>query len=212
MKQLVAILLMVVMAGSLVACEKQPVQQISDTQAAVEVAVNEGSEKYAAEDFRKVKEAMAAAMEEIRIQDSKLFKSYEKANRMLAQVKADAEVLKVKAASERDRLMKQAMTDMAAAQRAYAEARGLLDNVPKAMGSAPEIMALEADVAGVEMALQEMQPMFDAGDYRRVSEAALDIDEAAAALSNEITTATEKLATAAREAAKAVTAKKKKKK
>lgn len=212
MKQLVAILLIVVMAGSLVACEKQPVQRISDTQTAVEAAVNEGSEKYAAEDSRKVAEAMAAAMEEIRIQESRLFKNYEKANQMLAQVKTDAEALKVKAASEKERLMKQAMADMAMAQRAYAEARDLLDNVPVAMGTAPELEALEAGVAELEAALQEMQPMFDAGEYLLLSEKALDINEKAAALSDEIRTAVDKLAAAAREAAKAVTAKKKKKK
>jgi len=174
--------------------------------------VNEGSEKYAAEDSRKVAEAMAAAMEEIRIQESRLFKNYEKANQMLAQVKTDAEALKVKAASEKERLMKQAMADMAMAQRAYAEARDLLDNVPVAMGTAPELEALEAGVAELEAALQEMQPMFDAGEYLLLSEKALDINEKAAALSDEIRTAVDKLAAAAREAAKAVTAKKKKKK
>ncbi len=207
MKRLVAILLSLVMAGSLVACEKQPVEKISATQAAVDVAASEGSEKYAAEDFSKVNEAMAAAMEEVKAQDSKMFKNYGKANQMLEQVKADAEALKVKATAEKERMKIQAMTDLTAAQQSYTEAKGLVANAPMGKGSAADIMAMQADVAGLETALQEVQPMIDAGDYPAASGKALAITEKAVALSAEIRTAMEKMAIVAQEAKAAEEAK-----
>ncbi len=194
MKRLVTVLVGLVMAASLVACGKQPVEEIGAAKAAVEAAAGAGAEKYVAEEFTKVNEAMTAAMEEVKVQDGKMFKNYDKAKQMLAQAKADAEALQAKAAAEKERLMNQAAADLATAMTAVSEALTLVENAPKGKGSAADIMAMKADVAGLEAALAEVQPLIDGGDYVGASEKALAIGEKASALSAEIKAAMEKLA------------------
>lgn len=194
MKRLSAVLVGLVMVSSLVACGKQPVEEINATKAAMEAAVSEGASKYVADEYKVVDGALIAAMEEVKLQDSKMFKNYDKATQMLAQAKADSEALKAKAIAEKQRLMDQAAADLAAAKTAVATAGDLVANAPKGKGSAADIMAMKADVAGLETALAEVQPLIDAGDFAAASEKALAINDKATALSDEIKAVMAKLA------------------
>jgi len=194
-KRLSAVLVGLVMVSTLVACGKQPVEEINATKAAMEAAVSEGANKYVADEYKVVDGALVAAMEEVKLQDSKMFKNYDKAAQMLAQVKADSEALKTKAIAEKQRLMDQATADLAAAKTAVATAGDLVANAPKGKGSAADIMAMKADVAGLETALAEVQPLIDAGDFAAASEKAQAINDKASALSEEIKAVMAKLAT-----------------
>jgi hypothetical protein len=195
-KRLVAILVGLVMVASVAACGKQPVAEIDSAKEAVEAAVHDGSEVYVADDFRKVNEAMTAAMEEVKVQDGKLFKNYDKANAMLAEVKSQAETVKTKAVAERDRLLHQAETDLDASRTAVGSARELLNNAPAGKGSAADIMVMKADVTGLEGTLSEIQAMVAAGDFSEASERAKAVSEKAAAISNEVQVALAKKAAA----------------
>jgi hypothetical protein len=183
------------MVSSLVACGKQPAEEINATKAAVEAAASEGAAKYVADDYKKVDEAMTAALEEVKLQDSKMFKDYDKAKQLLAQAKTEGDALKAKAIAEKQRLQDQAGTDLATAQSAVATAGELVANAPKGKGSAADIMAMKADVAGLETALGEVQPMIDNGDYLAASEKAQAINDKASALSDEIKSVMAKLST-----------------
>jgi len=193
-KRLGAVLVGLVMVSTLVACGKQPVEEINATKAAMEAAVSEGANKYVADEYKVVDGALVAAMEEVKLQDSKMFKNYDKAAQMLAKVKTDSEALKAKAIAEKQRLMDQASADLAAAKTAVATAGDLVTNAPKGKGSAADIMAMKADVAGLETALAEVQPLIDAGDFAAASEKALAINDKASALSDEIKAVMAKLA------------------
>jgi len=195
-KRVVAVGMGLVLTMALVACGKQPVEEINATRVAFEAAVNEGAQKYVAEDYSKVNEAMSAAMVEVQLQDSKMFKNYDQAKQLLAQVKIDSEALKEKAADEKQRLHEKAFTDLNMARAAVSTAAGLVANAPKGKGSAADIMAMKADVAGLESALEEVQPLIDAGDFVAASERAGVINDKASALSEEIRTAMTKLAAA----------------
>ncbi|MBU0482208.1 MAG: hypothetical protein KKG47_14020 [Proteobacteria bacterium] len=186
MKRLVAILVSLVMVVSLAACDKQPVAEIEAAKASLEAAASDGSEVFVAEDFRKVNEAMAAAMDEVKVQDGKMFKNYDKANEMLAGVMAEAQTVKAKAIAERERLRLQSVADLESARTAVVSTRELLNQAPAGKGSAADIMVMKADLSGLEATVVEIQAMVTAGDYSEASERALSVKEKAGAISTEI--------------------------
>ena len=102
MKKIWVLLLTLALTATLSACGKQPVAEIDATKAAMDAATAEGAEKYAADDLKTVNDAMSAAMEEIKGQDGKMFKNYDKAKEMLTKVKADADTLKAKTVTVRE--------------------------------------------------------------------------------------------------------------
>ena len=75
-------------------CGKQPTQEIDKTKAAVNATLSEGLAKYSPEDGKKLNDALTAAMDEVKVQDNKTFKNYDKAKQMLAEVQKSAEELK----------------------------------------------------------------------------------------------------------------------
>jgi hypothetical protein len=193
-KRFIAVLAGLVMVTSLVACGKQPVEEITATKAAVEAAVAAGAEQYVADDYKKVDASMAAALEEVKVQDGKMLKNYDKAKQLLAQAKADGEALQGKAVAEKQRLLEQADADLAAAGTAVATAGELVENAPKGKGSAADIMAMKADITGLEAALGEVQPLIDNSEFAAASERAQAIIVKATALSDEIQNVMIKLA------------------
>jgi len=190
----VAAVMGMVMVVTLAGCGKQPVEEINTTKAAVEAAVSEGAQTYASEDYNKVNDAMVAAMAEVTLQDSKMFKNYDQAKQLLAQVKIDSEALKEKAATEKQRQLEQAISELTAAREAVATAAELVANAPKGKGSAADIMAMKADVAGLETSLGEVQPLIDAGDYAAATEKATVINDKATAVAEEVRGVMAKLA------------------
>jgi hypothetical protein len=195
-KQLVAILVGLVMVISVAACGKQPEAEIEAANTALNAAANDGSEVYVAEDFRRINEAMDAAMEEVKIQDGKLFKNYDKANEMLAGVQAEALAVRDLAVAERERLRLQAGADLEAARAAVGSSREMLNNAPAGKGSAADIMMMKADVSGLEGSLAEIEAMVAAGDYAEASERAKAVGEKATAISTEVQVALAKIAAA----------------
>lgn len=196
MKQLVAILVGLVMVISVAACGKQPEAEIEAAKTALNAAANDGSEVYVAEDFKRINEAMDAAMEEVKIQDGKLFKNYDKANEMLAGVQAEALAVRDLAVAERERLRLQAGADLEAARAAVGASREMLNNAPAGKGSAADIMVMKADVTGLEGTLAEIEVMVAAGDYAEASERAKAVGEKATAISTEVQAALAKIAAA----------------
>jgi hypothetical protein len=195
-KQLVAILVGLVMVISVAACGKQPEAEIEAAKTALNAAANDGSEVYVADDFRRINEAMDAAMEEVKIQDDKLFKNYDKANEMLAGVQAEALAVRDLAVAERERLRLQAGADLEAARAAVGASREMLNNAPAGKGSAADIMVMKADVTGLEGTLAEIEVMVAAGDYAEASERAKAVGEKATAISTEVQAALAKIAAA----------------
>jgi hypothetical protein len=195
-KQLVAILVGLVMVISVAACGKQPEAEIEAAKTALNAAANDGSEVYVADDFRRINEAMDAAMEEVKIQDDKLFKNYDKANEMLAGVQAEALAVRDLAVAERERLRLQAGADLEAARAAVGASREMLNNAPAGKGSAADIMVMKADVTGLEGTLAEIEAMVAAGDYAEASARAKAVGEKATAISTEVQAALAKIAAA----------------
>ena len=193
MKKISAVLVGLVMVSTLAACGKQPVEEINASKAAVEAAAGEGAAKYVADDYKKVNDELSAALAEVKVQDEKWFKNYDKAKQLLATAKADAEALKAKTVAEKERLKNQAIADLAAAQASVADAKTQVGSAPRGKGTAADIEAMKADVAGLEAALAEIQPLIDSGEYVAASEKAAAINGKSAEIAAEVAAVKAKL-------------------
>jgi uncharacterized lipoprotein YehR (DUF1307 family) len=193
MKKISVMLLGLALVVSLSACGKQPTEEISATRASIDAAVSEGAEKYTPEDLKLVADQMAAAEAEIKIQDDKFIKNYDNAKQMLAKAKADADGLKGKVATVKEEMMNSATVLLGEATAAVAEAKAALETAPRGKGSLADIEAMKADVAGLEEALNEIQPLVDAGEYASAVEKATAIKSRAVAVSDEIKAVQDKI-------------------
>jgi hypothetical protein len=193
MKKISVMLLGLALVVSLSACGKQPTEEISATRASIDAAVSEGAEKYTPEDLKLVADQMAAAEAEIKVQDDKFIKNYDNAKQMLAKAKADADSLKGKVATVKEEMMNSAIVLLGEATAAVAEAKAALETAPRGKGSLADIEAMKADVAGLEEALNEIQPLIDADEYASAVEKATAIKSRAVAVSDEIKAVQDKI-------------------
>ena len=179
----------------LAGCGKQPTEEINAAKTSVDAVVAEGAQKFAPEDAKKLNDSMQAAQDEIKVQDGKTFKSYAKAKELLAKVKADAEALKAGLAAKKEEAKKNAAAAQETAETSVAEAKALLAKAPKGKGSKADIEALKADLKGIEDSLAEVKSANDSEDYSAAIEKSNAIKDKAAAISDQIQKAMEKVGT-----------------
>ena len=179
----------------LVGCAKLPTEEINAAKASVDAVVAEGAQKFAAEDAKKLNDSMQAAQDEIKVQDGKTFKDYAKTKELLAKVKADAETLKAGLAAKKEEAKKNAAVAQEAAKASVAEAKTLLAKAPKGKGSKADIEALKADLKGIEDSLAEIKTANDSEDYNVATEKSNAVKGKAAAISEQIKKAMEKVGT-----------------
>jgi hypothetical protein len=179
----------------LVGCAKQPTEDMSAAQKAVEDLKGTGAAKYIPEDTKKVDDSLAAALNEIKAQDSKfaLTRNYDKAKQMLAQVKADAEKVKVDIAAKKEEAKKNALAGQQAARASVKEAKALLAKAPMGKGARADIEALKGDIKGLEDSVPELQQLIDKEDYAVAIDKAKAIKEKADGVSNQIKEAMKKV-------------------
>jgi hypothetical protein len=177
----------------LVGCGKKPTQEIESTQSAVNAVISEGLGKYAPEDEKKLKDAMAAAMDEIKVQDGKTFKNYDKAKQMLADVKKMADEMKAALPAKKEQAKQNALSALEAAKSAVSEAKALLAKAPKGKGTAADIQALSGDVKGLEDSLAEVSGLIEKEEFSEAVNKSNALKEKASGVSEQIKQALEKV-------------------
>ena len=175
------------------ACAKQPTQELNDAKAAIDAAIAEGGEKYANEEVKTLNDEITAAMDEIKTQDGKILKNYDKAKELLAKVKTGGETLKTEMPAKKEKAKNDAMAALDAAKAAVNDARTLLGKAPRGKGTMADIEALKADVAGLESSLTEVQTLMDGEDYFAAADKANGIKTKAEEVSSQISQALEKV-------------------
>ena len=188
--------LAVAVAFMVAACSKPPAQELDAATASVKDVATAGAEKYAPEDLKKLNDQVAAANAEIKAQDGKFFKSYDKAKEMFAKVKADADALKPTLATKKDEAKKNAEAAQSAAKAAIEEANALLAKAPAGKDSRAELEAMKADVKGLADGLAEVDKLMASEDFAPATDKAKAIGEKAAAVSAQVKQAMEKVAAA----------------
>ena len=186
----------VLVALALTGCGSQPGQEMQTAKAAVDGVVADGGEKFAPAETKGVADSLNAAMEEVKTQDGKFFKNYDKAKEMLAKAKSDAEALKAGLAAKKEKAKSEAAANLSAASEAVNAAKAALSKAPKGKGAADDIEAMKGDLQGMEAALAEVQPLIDGQDYAAARNKAAGIKSKADEVSAAVAAAMEKMAAA----------------
>jgi hypothetical protein len=196
------LVLAIVVVFLIAGCSKPPAQEQDAATASIKDVAAAGAEKYSPEDLKKLNDQAAAANDEIKAQEGKWFKSYDKAKGMLAKVKTDAEALKPTLAAKKEEAKKNATAAQEAAKAAVDEAKNLLAKAPVGKESRADIEAMKADVKGLDDGLTEVQNLLTSEDYRTATDKAKAIGEKAAGVSGQVKQAMEKVAAAKKGKAK----------
>ena len=192
MKRARWIVLGFVLLAFVAGCGTKPQQEIDAATAAMNAVISEGLGKYAPEDEKKLKDAMAAVNEELKVQEGKTFKNYDKTKQLLADLTKMAADMKAALPAKKEKAKQDAVAALEAAKTALADAKKLLAKAPKGKGTAADIEALRGDVKGAEDMLPEIQGMIDKEDYSAAMTKANAIKDKAAGVGDQITKALEK--------------------
>ena len=192
MKRVRLVVIGLMVLAFLVGCASKPTKLIEDTTAAVKAVIAEGLEKYALEDAKKLNDALAAINEELKVQDGKTFKSFDKTKQMLADLSKMAADMKAALPAKKEAAKQAAVAAMEAAKAAAEEAKKLLAKAPKGKGTAADIEALKGDMKGIDDAFAEIQGLIDKEDYAAAVTKANAVKEKAAAVAAQVTQALEK--------------------
>jgi hypothetical protein len=164
---------------ALTACSKQPVQEINIAKSAVDSAMAEGAEKYSPAEAKKVNDALASAMAEVKMEDGKFVKDYKKAKEMLASVKADADNLKAGLAAKKEEAKKKAIAAEDSAKASVKEAKESLARAMKSAKVKLDIEVLSNNIRGLDESLAEIRKLIDTEDYTTAIEKAAVLKEKA---------------------------------
>ena len=192
MKYLAVGLSVLVMAALLVGCAKPPTQEMDAAKVAMDSAVAAGAGKYANEGLKSINDAWAAAQDEVKKQEGKLFKNYDNAKAMIAKITADAAALKTETEQKKEAAKQAANADAAAATAAIAQAKALLAEAPTGKGTKAEIEALKADLAGIEGSVAEVTTLITSEEFYAASDKAKAISAKAAEISAQVQAAIDK--------------------
>jgi hypothetical protein len=179
--------------GLFSSCAKQPTQAIDAAKAAIEAATKEGASVYAADELKKLNDDLQAAMDEVNTQSKKFFKKFGTAKEMLAKVQTDADALKATIPAKVEAAKNAALQAQTEARAVLDEAKALLDKAPMGKGTKADIMAMKADLDGLETSFAEIQTAIDGADYFGASAKAATIKEKATVISDQVKAAIEKV-------------------
>jgi DNA repair exonuclease SbcCD ATPase subunit len=174
-------------------CGTKPQQEIDATTAAMNAVISEGLGKYAPEDEKKLKDAMAAVNEELKVQEGKTFKNFDKTKQLLADLNKLAADMKAALPAKKEKAKQDAMAAMEAAKAALADAKKILAKAPKGKGTAADIEALRGDVKGAEEMLPEVQGLIEKEDFSAAMTKANAIKDKAAGVGDQVKKALEKV-------------------
>ena len=162
-------------AGLFAGCAKAPTEELAAAKAAIEAAAAEGATKYAAAELQGINDTLASAEAEIKVQEDKFFKNYDKAKEILAKAKADAEALKAQVPALKQAAKDAAIAAQNAAVTAVADAEKLLAKAPKGKGSRADIEMYKNDLAGLKTALDGVAAQMASEDFIPAAAAAKDV-------------------------------------
>lgn len=160
-------------------CSKQPLQEINAAKAAVDSIISDGAEKYLPDDAKKLNDDLNKAMDEVKVQNEKIFKNYSRAKEMLVNVKAEAEAINSKLPAKKEEAKKDALAAIEAAKAAIDNAKILVAQA--ARGSANE--TISTDIKDLDDSFKELQTQVDREDYLTIASRAGEIRHKASELS-----------------------------
>ena len=151
-----------------VACAKEPTDAVNAAKSALEAAKAAGASDYAPAALAAADTASAALEAELKAQAEKfsLTRSYTKTAEIAVAAKTAADEAAAAAVTGKEQMKAEATTLIAGVRGSIDSAKAMLAKAPKGKGSAADLEAMNADVAGVEASLGEMDAAMNAGNYK----------------------------------------------
>ncbi len=145
------------LALTVAGCGAPPTADLDAAKAAVDKAVSAGAGEYAADSLRAAQDAQATLDAEVKAQDGKWFKSYDKAKELATALKAAGEKAAADAVAGKEKAKTEATAEIGDAKTLLGEAEALLAKAPKGKGSAADIEAMKADLATAATSITEAE-------------------------------------------------------
>jgi len=145
------------LAVTVVGCGAPPTADIDAAKTAITAAGAAGAGEYAAPSLKAAEDAQAALDAELKAQDGKWVKSYDKAKELAVAAKAAGEKAAADATAGKEKAKADATQAVTDAKAALAEAEGLLEKAPKGKGSAADIAAMKTDLATAATTIAEAE-------------------------------------------------------
>jgi len=159
------LILVLGLAVTVAGCGAAPTADIDAAKTAITTAGTAGAGDYAASSLKAAEDAQAALDAELKAQDGKWFKSYDKAKELAAAAKGAGEKAAADATAGKEKAKADATQAVTDAKAALTEAQGLLEKAPKGKGSAADIAAMKTDLATVETTIAEAEAALGNAKY-----------------------------------------------
>jgi hypothetical protein len=153
------------LAVTVVGCGTPPTADVDAAKASIANASTAGAADYAAESLKAAEDAQAALDAELKAQEGKWVKSYDKAKELAAAAKAAGEKAAADTTAGKEKAKADATQAIADAKAALTEARGLLDKAPKGKGSAADIAAMKTDLTNAATTIAEAETALGSVKY-----------------------------------------------
>jgi hypothetical protein len=153
------------LAVTMVGCGTPPTADIDAAKTAITNAGTAGAADYAAPSLKAAEDAQAALDAELKAQDGKTFKSYDKAKELAIAAKAAGEKAAADAAAGKEKAKADATQAITDAKAAVTEAEGLLMKAPKGKGSAADLAAMKTDLTTAATTITEAETALADGKF-----------------------------------------------
>lgn len=153
------------LAVTMVGCGAAPTADVDAAKTAITNATTAGAADYAASSLKAAEDAQAALDAELKAQDGKWFKSYDKAKELAVAAKAAGDKAAADATAGKDQAKADATQGIADAKTALAAAEELLKKAPKGKGSAADLAAMKTDLTTAGTTITEAETALNDGKY-----------------------------------------------
>ena len=192
MRKMMAVLPFVFVLVLMVGCAKPPQDAINSAMSAMDAAKPLASE-YATGSLQSAEDAKAALDAELKAQQDKfaLFRSYKKADELVADLKAKSEKAAADGAAGKEQAKTEAATAISGATTAISDAKAMLEKAPKGKGSAADLEAMKADLTAAESTINDANSAMSAAKYKDAKAKADAASSSAANVASQVQAAME---------------------
>jgi hypothetical protein len=153
-----------------VGCSSEPKQEIADTQAAIQAALQSEANVYAADELKKLQDDFTAAVNEIKVKSGKLFKSNEEGKKLLNQIKQDVMALKDLAAQRKTEAKDNAQKSLTDFQTALNDAKQAIEAAAQNKSNKIDLAPLTTELTLLNESIMEIQQLIDKEDFQGANE------------------------------------------
>lgn len=182
MRKMMSLLPLVFVLVLMVGCAKPPQTGIDAAVSALDAAKPLASE-YATGSLQAAEDAQAALQAELKAQQDKfaLFRSYKKADELVADLKAKSDKAAADATAGQEQAKNDATAAITAATTALNDATALLEKAPKGKGAAADLEAMKNDLTAAASTITDANTAMSSSNYK---DAKAKADAAAASAAN----------------------------